>query len=549
MAKGSLSNNQVDELFGMLSNDSKAVVEARTSSNRLRQLESNPNAPLVEIYKERQRSSQIRKKLDAGNPSRNDVSFASGFENVVMQEHTNFQFDPKAGYRPVKLRFADRFLYAARPSILIDPESTKAVAPDAGDDGALLSWEYRITQLPSREWTLNSIQVTELFSLPNSGGVFTAPSMMLFSQADGSSKKLPDAMNWDASRAIPGSKQLFAMGSAGGDQIESEILRIFDLAKMGDENLQPESRYVSYEGSITALAFANKSTNIAFCVRERTGHRLFIADSQRLNETLTLVDEQKHDTPWIAKSGSRAGPPGVTAIAFSPDDRLLVAHGKYNGNAFKFTTWKLNWNANGKATSVKDWDREESARPMLAELNSRPIRFIQDARAKSGRMIVYENESAFHVMDLNTRNVLHRIPYLAMQSGRPETFVSEDGRWLIMGDDRGNVLIWDLTEGTRFSIAYSSKKPDSPKQKANPGASPKDKKGTVDKDVSILNDRPAHKGPVVGVTLSPPGLQGGFPEFAATIGEENQLIIWDLIPVLGGRNLTTSKTLSRSVSQ
>ena len=71
--------------------------------------------------------------------------------------------------------------------------------------------------------------------------------------------------------------------------------------------------------------------------------------------------------------------------------------------------------------------------------------------------------------------------------------------------------------------------------------SPKEKPKSV--------ERPAHTGPVSGVTLSAPGAHGDFPEFAATIGEENRVIVWDLIPILGNRVATPSKSAKRVATQ
>ena len=49
---------------------------------------------------------------------------------------------------------------------------------------------------------------------------------------------------------------------------------------------------------------------------------------------------------------------------------------------------------------------------------------------------------------------------------------------------------------------------------------------------SEIIERPAHTGPIVGVAFSDPDPGQDYPAFAATIGEENKLKIWELFPIL-----------------
>ena len=108
-----------------------------------------------------------------------------------------------------------------------------------------------------------------------------------------------------------------------------------------------------------------------------------------------------------------------------------------------------------------------------------------------------------------------------------------------MGDDRGNAYVYDVLRGERFSVAHT--------RDAEPVASTIRDKSVKEKPK--VADRPAHSGPVAGVTLSAPGAHGDFPEFAATIGEENRVIVLDLIPVLGNRATTPTKSTKRVASQ
>ena len=522
------NDEQTGEILELLSSDAKAVAEAKSSNSRLRALESDPKSSLTDIYQARLKNSKLRRQLLS------DESVATvRYENAMMEAQTNFRFDSLENSRPVKLRFAKRFLYAARPSLAKEQTNADEPSKDVGDNGALLSWEYRVTQLPSREWSVDEINVREIFSLPESGGAIAVPSMMLFSQNDGSSLQLPTASSWEISRPLIGRSQLLAVGSAGADRTESEILQVYDVAKLRGENIQPVSHYTSYEGVVTAMAFAHLSSRIAFCVRERTVHRLYIAEADRLEKTMTLIQEYPHKKPWIAV-GTGQGVPGVTSLAFSPDDRMLVGHGQYEEELYRLSAWKLSGESTNSLTAIEKFKRENKQRPLIAERNSRPLRF---AERPDGEVLIAEVENRFVIWNL-TSGDFTEIPFLPMQSGLPERELSEDGRWLIMGDDRGNAYIWDVQTGERFSVAHAAEMMQVPSSTIDLGKASKNKSKGI--------ELPVHTGPVVGVALSPSGLHGNFPEFAATIGEENRIIVWDLIPVLGNRSPVLSKATKRT---
>jgi len=360
--------------------------------------------------------------------------------------------------------------------------------------------------------------------------------MMLFSQDDGSSLQLPAASCWEVSRPLDGRPQLFAVGSASGNRTESDILRVYDVAQLRVEKAQPVSRYSSYEGIVTALAFANQSTRIAFCVRERAVHRLFVADAARLDATMTQIQEYPHKKPWIAQDAD-PGVAGITSLAFTPDDGLLVAHGQYETQLFKLSAWKLSGDSLGTLRASADFNRENKEKPFIAERTSRALRFMQ---RPGSEILIAEDDSRYVIWNLTTGE-FKEIPFLPMQKGLPERSLSEDGKWLIMGDDRGNVYIWDVATGERFSVAYATE--------AGAESTATLNARNASQERVRADDRPAHTGPVVGVALSLPGLHGNFPEFAATIGEENRVIVWDLIPVLGNRATIPPKAAKRPISR
>ena len=530
LISGKPDSERAGEIFSLLSTDNKLVAEAKSSNGRLNTLERDPQASLNDIYQERVRNSQIVRRLQ----STDSFGPISKFENALMQAQTNFRFDSGENSRPVKLRFSDRFLYAARPSVPKRPADPDQPAPDLGDNGALLSWEYRVTQLPSREWTVDEVAVSELFSLPNFNGAIAVPSMTMYSQDDGKSTQLPFASSWDVSRPLLGGKQLFAVGSQGANRAESEILRVYDTGKLKGERLDTISRYTSYEGSITALAFSNTSTRIAFCVRERVVHRLYVADAERIDSTMTLVEEFAHKRPWFAEDGEQ-GAPGITSLAFTPNDRTLIAHGRYDDAQYRLVSWGIGTSVDGGVAISPGLSRENKDRPFVSDQSARPIRFVM---WPGPDVMIAEDFDKFIVWNLTTGES-KQIPFLPMQRGLPQRAISDDGKWLIMGDDRGNVFIYDVLQGDRFPVCYT-------KELEQPPSTLRDKN---QKDRPRIAERPAHAGPVIGVALSPPGAKGDFPEFAATIGEENRVIVWDLIPILGNRPTAAAKSSKRVAKQ
>ena len=58
-------------------------------------------------------------------------------------------------------------------------------------------------------------------------------------------------------------------------------------------------------------------------------------------------------------------------------------------------------------------------------------------------------------------------------------------------------------------------------------------------------DRPAHTGPIAGVALSQPDPGKDYPAFAATVGEENKIKVWELYPILDSKAGKRSKPAAR----
>lgn len=476
-------------------------------------------------------------KSDASNLS----TFADGFSNLSFVGSSNFKFGLEKRFRPVQLLFSDRFLYAARPSDATRRRKPKDGEPeiDYGDNGALLSWDFKYSRLQAHAWSIEDLKVRELVSLPDSAGVLTVPQMMLFAQ-DGSSRLIGNVATWSVSQLPATANQFLAVGSAGAIRKESDILTIFNINELSKNQAVPYSQYRSYEGVVTAMAFANNSPYVAFCVRERAVHRLFIADTHTME--LRKLEEVNHSDPWLESDDGNATARnseaivGINALAFSPDDKMLVAHGQYDDELHKFSRWDLAWEGSELIDFRKSRKELESdTGPFFDDGGNDPIRFMsrpirEDERdpddphwqsrrtAGSSPKIIVRNRKGFHVVNLNSARAERIIPYLTTQHGVPQHDISDDGRWLVMGDDNGKAILYDLDRGDQFSVTID---PELESAVADPThARPE------------IRELPAHSGPVVGVAFSKADPGQDYPAFVATFGEENKVKVWEMYPIL-----------------
>lgn len=550
-----VSGASASDVLDLIEGDENRIEAAKQTLSKLLSLESGSSTDAAELSRQRRDLFASQRRLAPGNEARSLSSFADNFSNLAFVAETNFKFGTEREFRPVRLMFADRYLYAARTSAALGPRRRRAgePIPDVGDNGALLSWDYRYTRLQAHAWSIDNLSVQELFPLPQSAGVFTAPQIMLFAQ-DGSTRELATAAKWAMSNLPSHYRQFLAVGSEGTHRTESDILKVFDVADLTKEVVAPLSQYRGFEGVVTAMAFANQSPHIAFCVRSRAVHRLFLADAETLE--LRKLDEVNHDKPWIEVDTdsfntrrNTAAAPGITSLAFSPDDRVLVAHGNYSGTLHKFSQWQLSWNQDRQLVDVikSNKELENESGPLIRESGSKSIWFVQadrrdESESRSSGVqprvsssntlrVLVRVEDGFSVVNLNANREEHKFAYLPTHHGRRVDAVSDDGRWLIMGDDSGLACVWNTLEGDRYAVTIDPATEEALRAKRMP------------RDVP---ERPAHTGPVVGVAISPADPGRDYPAFAATFGEENKVKVWELFPILDPDNGIRSKSTPRS---
>jgi WD40 repeat protein len=233
---------------------------------------------------------------------------------------------------------------------------------------------------------------------------------------------------------------------------------------------------------------------------------------------------------WLNLQGNEEGvtrngdaPMGITSLAFSPGDEYLLAHGQYTQDTFKFSRWRIKWDQ-GRMASIEKHpkDIESKDGPLFINSGNESIRFVirsdRDGGEKGARRILVKVADGFVVINLDTLRAERRIKYEATQHGWPEYSLSHDSRWLITGQDNGMAYIWDTLKGTRYCVTI-----DEATEKQIPN------RETRLKDIL---ERPAHSGPILGVAFSQPDPGQDYPAFAATIGEENKIKVWELFPIL-----------------
>ena len=547
-----VSGASTDRVLDLIDADQERIGAAKKILSQIVAIESGSMWDASKVSKLRRRLAESQRKLAPDTSARSLASFADGFSNLAFVAETNFKFDSDNEYRPVQLLFSDRFLYAARTASSRPRRQWRPGDPlrDEGDNGALLSWDYLYTRLQAHAWSIEDMNVRELFPLPNSSGVFTVPQMILFSQ-DGSSRELPEATSWAYSKLPNSKRQFLAVGTEGAMRTESDILKVFDVADLSKDRVAPVSQYRGFEGVVTAMAFANTSPHIAFCVRGRAVHRLFIADAETL--TLTKLEQADHDRPWVEyDEESRTmvrttAAPGITSLAFSPDDRVLVAHGNYDKTLYKFSQWNLSWDQSKRLSSARRSSKEieNEGGPLIEESASKSIWFVKprvrrkesdspDAlrlSSSSSYRVLVRVRDGFMAVNLGSNREEQKIDYLTTHHRVPLYAISDDGRWLMMGDDSGHALIWDVIEGDRYSLTID--------------ATTEEAVRDPNRRLAKIPERPAHSGPIAGVALAGPDPGRDYPAFAATFGEENRVKVWELYPILDPQDGLRSRKLAK----
>jgi WD40 repeat protein len=396
---------------------------------------------------------------------------------------TEFNFD--ASLRPVELALtADGLtLAAARESARLQtPKSQKKtgngrrVSNDDNEDedsdaeerrayGAVRVWDV-LTGTELRAWT--DVEGSTVRSLQFSGSgdtVVTSPDLFAFRLSTGESRELAR----DVSLSAKAGSQFAAVGLPGQPLEMADAVRLVDLNTMRFLPLQVNA----YEATVPAIALSNDGTTLVAAIRERARHRLVEYDAQTLEQRAVLEDFE-HRAAWYD-----GGEPGITYVAFSHDDRYVVAYGTYKDGDYRLTAIQM---ANRKTSVI------ESDKPLVRKDSAVPFRFV----GNRGRLVV-DTPTGLNVVDMSDSKTIDEVEFKSLPGGPRLLTLSGDGTVAAFGDESGVITLRKLGQD----------------------------QGRVQFQ--------AHAGPVVGVAFS----QGD--RMLVTAGEENQIRIWSLAGFLHSR--------------
>ncbi|MBC7818334.1 MAG: WD40 repeat domain-containing protein, partial [Planctomycetaceae bacterium] len=342
------------------------------------------------------------------------------------------------------------------------------------DSAASQLWVWDIaTQSLLRHWDdLRSAVGTCVFVdstnqvLSSSGQVFSLPT----GESRSLSSLAPETIS--AIATAPDSRHL-AIGYAGSVQATTSVLRLFETA-----TLQEIKSHETYEGLTTAIAFAPDGTSLAVAIRERQLHRLLILDATTLVVQAT-IEEQPHSAPWLQGTQSENRDRGLTTLRFSSDGRYLLTHGSYGSGDYRLTLWQKKGAKWTKETGVNS----KASQPIVDDAQPpAPLWFV----GGKGSQMAAISSKGLGIVDTSNGRLLRAVELASGTKDRNPIAWSSDGTWLVQGDDKGQVTLWNLR---------------------------------LDKEAAIF---PAQLGPVKALALSSDG------RVLATLGEENKLHLWNL---------------------
>jgi WD40 repeat protein len=465
--------------------------------------QADGNSAITALVKARKDFHEQRSRLSSLQRAAGGNTFADNQPNLLFNTQTKFKFS--GGVRTIEPQISEgRFIYAAMP-------------PGAQQPGELFVWDFGVSGVQTHAWDDLNLRVGELVSLPDGRGVLTMPDLHVFSQ-DGTSRSIAEAIRYAVSSDDPpySRNRLFAIANRGIAGKEAVAIQVFRSEELLHQSAEPVASFSGFESEVTAMAFANLHRAIAFSVRERTGYRLLLADPTTFEpRSIKLITEGKMSQPWlfpITEEGNdqTPGAAGPVTLAFSPDDRLLLVHTQISEAKYTYSVYSINWpneslpNQSQIELEVGPIEKEGSFfdlstnRPLFfvtrtlppAEREKRKMTFA------ASKAVAFRSENELQVVDSVTGASLRKIPLLN-SGGIARYSITKDGQWVVTADDRGYVKIGNLITG---------------------------------KVVDLTADgRPAHAGPVVGVSISDTNASLQLPEYVVTVGEENRIKVWDIL--------------------
>lgn len=353
------------------------------------------------------------------------------------------------------------------------------------------------SQAPLRHW--DDLQIAPaVLQFIDARSQFVSPtSAMALSLSTGQAIDLSKSPETNRIQLLVNSPdgQRLAVGYVGSKQTTSKILRLLDAT-----TLEEVQSLEAFEAVCTSLVFTPDGSSLLVAIRERQQHRLLMFDANTF-ELQTTLEEHPHTQPWLQANEREANVDrGITSLVCSSDGRGLISHGSYASGDFRLSLWQRRgpkWtretagSANAKQPIV-----DESRQPT-------PLWFVG---GKTNQMAAI-TAKGLGIWDTSNGRTLRSIELRDGQHERGPYAWSGDGQWLVQGDNIGNVAVWNLR---------------------------------TDKEPGFFT---AQRSPIKALALSHSG------QVLATLGEENQLHLWNLASwTPKNRVPTKSKTIAKPVS-
>ena len=554
----------------LITGDAAIIKQAASITSELMKLLAAPDGDPTMISELRRQLAPFKQEIrQASRTGQNRTSPPTNFTNQIFESETDYAFEQDDLDRSVAVRFDNNKLYASRSSVKdVRPASNHSVQQLNGF-GRLQAWDHAYTGLELRDWRLEKLAVQNIIPMENQLGAITVPTTTEFHlNGIASNQGVSTAWAWNTA------KSQLAKGLASGFRLENEVLQIYDLsANPPLRDAKPVWSYKAYDEVVTAIAFANQSDHIAFAVRGPKTHRVVIADPKQ--NSFYQVEEFEHDTEWIQSSenttiartfaditsntrlspqsatrrstSSRNAIIGVDELVFSSDDKVLLSHGQYGTDGYKLNRWNVIWEGDAKIKETRKSVKElvDAKNPVIDTSRGRGIWFIENPRSTfetngeaaasihrgTQYRILAMTPNDFSVINMNSGKAEESIEFPTSRQTTPVHDVSNDGHWLMLGDASGRAYVWDLLKRRKFSVTIDR---ETERTLAAEG-------DTIEQST----DRPAHTGPIAGVALSDPDPGRDYPAFAATLGEENRIKVWELYPILDEERGVRSKRPTR----
>lgn len=453
-----------------------------------------PADPVMALYEHQLRAAAttvnrdaIRTKLlSAKNlPAANDR--ADLYEDLaprqVAEIHTEFDFATRP-VRPVVMSMnVDGSLLA------VTQRGRVGQTRGASGDQEIAVWDaFARTRL--RLWRCDDAVESLRFDL-NTGWLLPTP---LFAQLELFTGRCVPELRSAISSAMSRSGDRMAMGLSGRNRTAAAAVQI-----QSQNSSSRLSGLEAFEGAATAVAWSHDDSSVFVNLRERGRIRLLeLAGNslQTISEISVEPAEGRYDADHIDLADDEVG---ATWLLPSPQGRYLVTYGKYPSRdaPYQLRIWKK---------KSDRWPQDDvkvltSRTAMIeSEMTDTPFQFV----GQQDSQLAVVGPQGIGIIDLRTGSVKDTLELPDVANRRPITLFSDDGQWLLAGDQDGNVWTWNLR--------------------------------ALQRDPRKLE---AQAGPIMGMCLAPG------QRFLATVGEENRLRIWTVSTWLKSQTATSSSDSGR----